>query len=101
MRHPADQPIAHLLNMRSRLPQPAERRAIRERLGLSREPVARELGVTQQTLVQWESGNAEPRAVNLAAYVELLDRLRALASTEPKGRDSVPSVEHDALGGDR
>lgn len=76
MNHP-DPTATQLLELRDRLPSPTGRRAIRERLRLSREAVARELGVSHETVVQWERG-ATPRGRNLAAYVELLERLGAI-----------------------
>jgi DNA-binding transcriptional regulator YiaG len=81
-----DMTITELIGLRARLPKPAERRAIRESLGLSRELVARELGVSQDTVYQWEHGIAEPRTANLVNYVELLDRLRETAA-EQQGSD--------------
>lgn len=80
--------IDELLALRERLPAPAERRAIRERLGLSRETVARELGVTQDALFKWEKGQTEPRAANLAAYVALLDRFRSVAAARWSDTDN-------------
>ncbi len=77
-----DMTIAELIRLRARLPKPAERRAIRESLGLSRELVARELGVSQDTVYQWENGVAEPRTANLVNYVDLLDRLRSTAAAQ-------------------
>jgi DNA-binding transcriptional regulator YiaG len=83
--HNPEPTIIELLELRERLPEPAERRAIRERLGLSRERVARELGVSQETVFQWEAGNATPRKANLPAYVELLERLRDTADISGEG----------------
>lgn len=86
MTHQPEPTIAELLELRQRLPEPAERRSIREGLGLSRERIARELGVSQETVFQWEAGNASPRKVNLLAYVELLERLRDAAENHGKGK---------------
>lgn len=75
--------VASVIELRNRLPVPAERRAIRERAQLSRQVVAHDLGVTQETLYQWETGRAEPQAANLERYVGLLDQLReAFETTE-------------------
>jgi transcriptional regulator with XRE-family HTH domain len=39
--------------------------ALRERLGLSQEELARMLGVRQQTVSDWETGRHEPRGASL------------------------------------
>lgn len=72
-------PIEDELALRDRLPPPAERRAIREGVGLSRARVAAALDVAQETVKHWESGTSVPRRSNLRAYVDLLDQLRATA----------------------
>lgn len=73
------------LDLRDRLPDPAERRAIRERLGLSRAVLAADIGVAQETILHWESGTATPRRSNLRAYVELLGRLQAEIDARGEG----------------
>ena len=77
----AEPTLTMLLDHRSRLPQSTERRAIRDAAGLSREQVARALGVSVETVKAWEGGST-PRPANLVAYVELLDRLRSVVSNE-------------------
>ncbi len=42
--------------------------------------MAADVGVTQETILHWESGAATPRRPNLRAYVELLERLQATAN---------------------
>lgn len=64
------------------LPQPAERRAIRQAAGLSLRQVGRDLGVTPQCVALWETGHREPRGGNLLAYIDVLVELDELASTE-------------------
>jgi transcriptional regulator with XRE-family HTH domain len=60
---------------RRRLPPPAARRLLRESRGISLETLASEVGVTRAAVSRWESGEREPRPVNLARYLTLLDRL--------------------------
>lgn len=40
-------------------------KAERARLGLSAEQVAAEIGVSTNTILSWESGEKEPKAVNI------------------------------------
>lgn len=59
------------------LPEPAERKRLREAAGLSQDQVARALSVRRETITGWESGRTEPRAPKRAAYARLLDGLAA------------------------
>ncbi|MFC9243762.1 helix-turn-helix domain-containing protein [Streptomyces sp. NPDC057136] len=43
------------------LPDPAERKRLREAGGLSQDQVARALSVRRETITGWESGRTEPR----------------------------------------
>jgi DNA-binding transcriptional regulator YiaG len=61
--------------LRRRLPDPAHRRLLRERAGLSQGDVARALNVGRPTVCRWESGERDPGPVHLGAYLALLDRL--------------------------
>ena len=74
---------------RSQLPEPALRRILRTRVGLTQTDVADTLGVCPPTVSRWESG-ATPRGSALDRYIELL---AFLATTE----SAVPDV-HDAAG---
>ncbi|AVZ77965.1 transcriptional regulator (plasmid) [Streptomyces lunaelactis] len=65
------------------LPEPEERKRLREAGGLSQEQVARALSVRRETVTAWESGRAEPRAPKRAAYVRLLDGLAAREAAQP------------------
>jgi DNA-binding transcriptional regulator YiaG len=58
------------------LPPPAARRSLREAAGLSTSTLADILGVTRQTIRNWESGERSPRGDLLAAYLEALTAMR-------------------------
>ena len=77
--------LTEIIELRERLPEPSERRAIRERLHLSQELLARDVGVSLQTLAAWEAGSADPRQANLQAYVALLERLQAEIDARGEG----------------
>jgi transcriptional regulator with XRE-family HTH domain len=49
-----------------------EARAIRERAGISRLEVARELGVDESTIWRWEKGATLPRGEVVSRYSRLL-----------------------------
>ena len=61
--------------LRRQLPDPASRRLLRERVGLSQGDLARALNVGRPTICRWESGARDPGRQHLAAYLALLDRL--------------------------
>lgn len=58
-----------------RLPEPAERRAIRERAGLSQAQLARDLDVSVAVVGLWERGERGFSRRTLRPYVELFERL--------------------------
>jgi len=64
-----------LARLRRHLPSPSARRRLRERVGLSQEQIAQELGVDRAAVSRWESGVRSPRGATLRPYVELLERL--------------------------
>ncbi|MEV7470023.1 helix-turn-helix transcriptional regulator [Streptomyces kronopolitis] len=64
------------------LPEPAERRRLREAGGLSQDQVARALSVRRETVTSWEVGRTEPRPPKRAAYARLLE---GLADRYPAG----------------
>ena len=66
---------SHLLR---RLPEPAIRRLLRERAGLSQAEIAEALGVTSSAVSRWETGRRMPRGARGSAYAELLERLTAV-----------------------
>ncbi|MEV0742880.1 helix-turn-helix domain-containing protein [Streptomyces sp. NPDC050549] len=57
------------------LPDPAERKRLREAAGLSQDQVAKALDVRRETVTGWEAGRTEPRPPRRAAYIRLLDGL--------------------------
>ncbi len=61
--------------LRRQLPDPADRRLLRVRVGLSQGDLARALNVARPTICRWESGARDPGRQHLAAYLELLNRL--------------------------
>lgn len=63
----------------ARLPDPENRRRIRDRAGVSLREMARLLGVAPMTVLRWEHGQAKPRRANAASYRELLDVLEDAA----------------------
>jgi len=60
--------------LRRQLPDPAGRRLLRVRVGLSQGDLARALNVATPTISRWESGARDPGRQHLAAYLELLNR---------------------------
>lgn len=71
-------PLADALEwsrLRRRLPDPASRRLLRERVGLSQGDLARALAVARPTICRWETGARDPGRQHLAAYLELLNRI--------------------------
>jgi DNA-binding transcriptional regulator YiaG len=67
--------ISARLAVMHRLPPPELRRALREASGLSAAEVAGCLGVSRQTVAQWERGVRTPRGELLEHYVAVLERL--------------------------
>jgi DNA-binding transcriptional regulator YiaG len=61
------------------LPSPATCRALRESARLSRRALAEVLGVTPQTIANYESGHRIPRGDRRAAYLEALRVLKESA----------------------
>ncbi|WEH44009.1 helix-turn-helix transcriptional regulator [Streptomyces sp. AM 2-1-1] len=59
------------------LPDPAERRRLREAAGLSQAQIATALNARREAVGNWETGRTEPRPPKRAAYARLLERLTA------------------------
>ncbi|MFJ8584121.1 telomere-associated protein Tap [Streptomyces sp. NPDC093595] len=81
------------------LPEPSERRRLREAAGLSQDQVAQALSVRRETVTSWETGRTDPRPPKRAAYARLLsalaDRYPAPGpGTEPR----VPAPDVTAFG---
>lgn len=79
-------PLRVRIRATSKLPPPAQRRAIRDSARLSREDVARELRaaglhVTATAVAWWEKertdGGFDPRPMKALAYGRLLEQIRA------------------------
>lgn len=59
-----------------RLPAPAMRRAIREAAGVTQARLAKEIGVTDRSIANWETGSSRPSPRHLGTYAELLCALQ-------------------------
>lgn len=64
------------MRLRRDLPEPAERRKIRETAGLSQQELAAAMGVSRQAVTFWERGERTPRGQYLDRYVEALRALK-------------------------
>lgn len=75
-------PLADLVRA-AQLPEPAERRRIRQAAGLSLKRVGEALGVSESAIWHWENGTAGqgPALENAAAYRKLLDELAAAVAS--------------------
>jgi DNA-binding transcriptional regulator YiaG len=60
----------------SQLPNPRNRRRIRERAGISQREMAEALGVGLMTINRWERGLTRPRGQQAVAYTSLLQQLK-------------------------
>ncbi|MEV3988267.1 helix-turn-helix domain-containing protein [Streptomyces sp. NPDC049837] len=69
------------------LPEPDERKRLREAAGLSQDQIAKALSVRRETVTGWETGRTEPRAPKRAAYARLLS---GLAERHPAPPAPVP-----------
>ncbi|MDX2394140.1 helix-turn-helix domain-containing protein, partial [Streptomyces sp. DK15] len=83
------------------LPEPDERKRLREAAGLSQDQIAKALSVRRETITSWETGRTAPRPPKRAAYARLLEGLAALhpvnavntpAPTEPPPAPSPAPV---------
>ncbi|MFB7936039.1 helix-turn-helix domain-containing protein [Streptomyces sp. NPDC056049] len=64
------------MGVRLELPQPAERRRLREAARLSQQDIADAMGVTRAAVGHWETGLRSPRGRLLAEYVEVIRAMR-------------------------
>ncbi|MFE5620561.1 helix-turn-helix domain-containing protein [Streptomyces virginiae] len=81
--------------LRCDLPEPGERRRLREQWGLSTGQVAVAFGVTPATVRSWECGRSTPRGGRKEAYQRFLAGLAQHGDLAPHG-DTRPG---DAAGG--
>lgn len=75
------------------LPDPAERKRLREAAGLSQAQIAAALDARREAVGNWEAGRTEPRPPKRAAYARLLEGL-AVRFPAPDGE--APTVEEPA-----
>ncbi len=68
------------------LPEHAERRAIRERVGFSRREAALILGCTEVTLLRWEKDSDPRSAFDRRSYRRLLQTMRSWADEGAEGK---------------
>ncbi|MFH8701873.1 telomere-associated protein Tap [Streptomyces chartreusis] len=61
-----------LLEEEPQLPPPAERARLRDAAGITQARIAKAMGVTEQTVKNWENGRSEPKPPRLEAYQRLL-----------------------------
>ncbi|MEU2856004.1 telomere-associated protein Tap [Streptomyces syringium] len=74
------------------LPDPAERKRLREAAGLSQSQIAKALDARREAVGNWEAGRTEPRPPKRAAYARLLEGLAARFPA-PAGAGNVPATE--------
>lgn len=67
---------------RAILPEPAMRRLLRVRAGLTQAEIAGLLGVQRNAVTRYEGGTREPRGTVRATYAELLAALANRGSTD-------------------
>ncbi|MFD8621411.1 telomere-associated protein Tap [Streptomyces sp. NPDC059513] len=71
------------------LPDPAERKRLREAAGLSQAQIATALDARREAVGNWETGKTEPRPPKRAAYARLLE---GLAARFPAPTADVPAA---------
>jgi DNA-binding XRE family transcriptional regulator len=79
------------------LPDPAARRQLREKAGVSRPKVAELLGISRELVRQWELGEKEPQEPQRAAYAELLGQWSAAQKPEPQPQPENSEPEPEAV----
>ncbi|WP_432004236.1 helix-turn-helix domain-containing protein [Streptomyces sioyaensis] len=63
------------------MPEPAERRRLRDAAGLKVAQVAAAVGVSRQTITNWEEGSSEPQPPGRIKYLRLLEGLARIHPT--------------------
>jgi DNA-binding transcriptional regulator YiaG len=66
-----------------KLPPPGERRALRDKAGVTRARAAQALGINIKTLREWETRDRRIQARHLEAYQQLLRAFELIASEIP------------------
>lgn len=84
------------LTLRALVPPPDECRRIRKAAKASRRDVAEALGVSEQTVIRWESGLG-PGPRHLESYVNLLAELRRVAELPGKLGTPMTSTASELL----
>ncbi|TGA91163.1 helix-turn-helix transcriptional regulator [Streptomyces sp. MZ04] len=72
------------------LPDPAERKRLREAAGLSQAQIARALDARREAVGNWEAGRTEPRPPKRAAYARLLEGLAERFPAPPGAEPTTP-----------
>ncbi|WP_413098141.1 telomere-associated protein Tap [Streptomyces sp. Inha503] len=84
--------------VRDPLPEPAERKRLREAAGLTQDQVAEALRTRREAVGNWEAGRTEPRPPKRAAYARLLEGLAArFPAPGPTDSSSAASVRPAAV----
>ena len=63
-------------------------RALREHLGLTQVEMAGQLGIRQQTVSEWETGQYEPRGTSVTVLRMVAERSRFEYGTRGEGTES-------------
>ncbi|MFE0630859.1 telomere-associated protein Tap [Streptomyces sp. NPDC058864] len=79
---------ALLEHVATRLPEPGERRRLRQDAALTLDQVAKVMDASADLVEAWENGLVEPDGAQRAAYARLLDGLHAREQARPQGTTS-------------
>lgn len=77
-----NEPLLERIAATSSLPPAAERGRLRRALGIQQVEVARDLGVSPQSVWAWETGRSEPSGQHRRRYAELLNAMRERLAAE-------------------
>ncbi|MEU1949587.1 helix-turn-helix transcriptional regulator, partial [Streptomyces sp. NPDC020125] len=78
------------------LPEPAERKRLREVAGLTQEQIAKALQTRREAVGNWEAGHTEPRPPKRAAYARLLEGLAARFPAPPSSASPAAAPAQEA-----
>jgi DNA-binding transcriptional regulator YiaG len=56
----------------AKLPEPSERKRLREAFGINQTTLAASLKVDRKTIARWEAGTSEPTGANRTEYAAIL-----------------------------